>query len=157
MSFWKKNTKIAEQELFSDEGNVFSYETRHTRSVQNIANTDQPAVVKKPDALVLQVGRSYSGRIQTPRSIKIVGTFQGDLVSAGEIYIGPGAIVEGKLEAKAVIVEGRFKGTLKAEQMISIAAQGEVEGNLYCAKVNLREGGYLRGSCFIGGISLVAA
>lgn len=105
-----------------------------------------------------------TGRAPTPggatigASIVIDGEVSGseDMVIHGQVkgtvrlpdhrlQVGPEGRVEATAFARSIIVDGRVKGDLNAEQEIIVRGTGNVRGNLAAPRVGLEEGAKFKG------------
>lgn len=123
---------------------------------------------KKADSDVSQGTRSSApprpGRASTPggatigSSIVIDGDVTGseDMTIHGRVkgtvklpehrlQIGPDGHVEATAFARSIIVDGRVRGDLSAEQEIVVRGTGDVQGNLAAPRIGLEEGAKFKG------------
>lgn len=61
------------------------------------------------------------------------------------LQIGPDAHMEATTFARSIIVDGRVRGDLSAEQEIVVRATGDVQGNLSAPRIGLEEGAKFKG------------
>lgn len=61
------------------------------------------------------------------------------------LQVGSGGRVEATAFARSIIVDGRVRGDLSAEQEIIIRGNGDVQGNLKAPRIGLEEGAKFKG------------
>ncbi|MEI6471204.1 MAG: polymer-forming cytoskeletal protein [Holophagaceae bacterium] len=90
----------------------------------------------------------FKGEIHTAaQSLRIEGTVEGIIHSAGEVSIAPGGLVKGTILAKHLIVTGRAEGVFKISDCLEIHGTGYVEGDVEVGSLVVDEGGTLQGVC----------
>jgi cytoskeletal protein CcmA (bactofilin family) len=86
-----------------------------------------------------------TGSVSGPGDLLLEGELHGDVAIAGLLVIGEGGAVEGKVSAGNVVLAGRVKGRLTAQERVEIRASGRLEGNVICQKIAIAEGASLDG------------
>lgn len=61
------------------------------------------------------------------------------------LQIGPDGRVEATAHARSIVVDGRVKGDLTADQEIIVRRSGNVQGNLNAPRIGLEEGARFKG------------
>lgn len=80
----------------------------------------------------------FQGEISGSASLKIAGKFKGTInLQDGTVTIEESGNVKAELNAKNVIVEGKFSGDMVGGDTIHIMSTGDVSGNLKAANVVL--------------------
>ena len=67
------------------------------------------------------------------------------MVSKAEVIIGQPGSVEGDIQARRVLVSGRFEGTIRAERL-EIVASGRVSGEVSVSQLVIESGGQFDGT-----------
>jgi len=88
---------------------------------------------------------SVKGVLHSQRSIRIEGTFEGELNSQGEIYVGQNSKVKATLFAKHVVVAGEVVGNIEAIKSLHILKTGRVYGDISGDELKIDEGGIYKG------------
>ena len=88
---------------------------------------------------------SIKGVLHSQRSIRIEGSFEGEINSQGEIYIGQSSKVKATLIAKHVVVAGEVIGNIEAIKSLHILKTGRVYGNISGDELKIDEGGVYKG------------
>jgi len=92
-------------------------------------------------------GTEFKGDLKFKGSFRIDGYFQGKIESDSMLIIGE----KGKVEAEAyvgfVIINGEFKGNIRAVEKVEINSNGRVTGTIITPKLVVEEGAYLEANC----------
>ena len=86
----------------------------------------------------------------TLESLRIVGAHPGKtLATCGDILIESTSQLNIEISANNVIVRGRVRGSVSANDAIEVASTGHVIGDVKAAKIVVQEGGVIQGKCQI--------
>jgi cytoskeletal protein CcmA (bactofilin family) len=96
-------------------------------------------------------GTRFNGEIVCDSNIRIDGSFIGDMETKGRIVIGPQGSVEGNVRCQNCEVEGRIKGRLAVEELLSLKGASQVEGEVYYGQIAIEPGAKLSGTLHLGG------
>jgi cytoskeletal protein CcmA (bactofilin family) len=88
-----------------------------------------------------------TGDIKFKDSFRIDGKFKGKILSGTSLIIGESGDIEADIEVASVSINGRVKGTLKANERIEIFSLGRVIGKMITPKLIIEEGAFFQGSC----------
>ena len=88
---------------------------------------------------------AIKGTIHSQRSIRIEGTFEGDINSQGEIFVSETAKVNATLFAKHIIIAGEVIGNIEAVKSLQILKSGKVFGDISGDQLHIEEGGVYKG------------
>ena len=88
---------------------------------------------------------SIKGVMHTQRSIRIEGTFEGEVNSQGEIFIGQNSTVNAQVFGKDVVVAGEVVGNIEARKSLHILKTGRVYGDISGDQLKIEEGGIYKG------------
>jgi cytoskeletal protein CcmA (bactofilin family) len=89
---------------------------------------------------VLGAGSRITGRVTGDGSVRIDGQLKGEIVVSGAAEIGPGASVEGNVQAEAVDVSGTLLGDVSARGPVAIHSGALVRGELKGSEVSIEPG-----------------
>jgi len=92
----------------------------------------------------------FEGRLAFQGTIRIDGSYKGNIKVDGTLIVGPSGRVQADINASNVIVNGEVIGNLNAETVIEVHASGQVYGNLSAPKVTIHEGAVFQGQCQSG-------
>ncbi|MCP4050309.1 MAG: polymer-forming cytoskeletal protein [bacterium] len=87
----------------------------------------------------------FKGSLQTQRSIRIEGGFEGEINSQGEVYIGENSRVKANVFAKRIIIAGEITGNVEAIGGLHICKTGKVYGDITGDQLIIEEGAVYRG------------
>lgn len=90
-------------------------------------------------------GTSFNGRLLFEGTVRIDGSFCGDIFTRDTLIIGPEARVEAQVDADVVIVAGEFEGEIRALSRIEIQNGGVLRGEVSSPTLKIDEGGLFEG------------
>lgn len=96
-------------------------------------------------------GTSFTGEITCDSNIRIDGKFHGDMDTKGRLVIGPQGSVEGTIRCQNCEVEGRLKGRVEVEDLLSLKGSSVVEGEIHYGQISIEPGAKLSGTLHLGG------
>ncbi|MCG8403846.1 MAG: polymer-forming cytoskeletal protein [Phycisphaerales bacterium] len=86
----------------------------------------------------------------TLESLRIVGAHPGKtLATCGDILIEQTSQLNIEISANNVIVSGRVRGSVSANESIEVTPTGQVFGDVKAATIVVQEGGVIQGKCQI--------
>jgi cytoskeletal protein CcmA (bactofilin family) len=106
------------------------------------ANQEFPTVLG-PDAV-------FKGEMSFEKGMRVMGRFEGKVVSSGRVHVAREAKVQADMEAGAIIVEGEIQGNLSASDRIELKQSARYEGDLRAAKLVVDEGAVFSGHVSVG-------
>jgi cytoskeletal protein CcmA (bactofilin family) len=104
---------------------------------------------KGSERITTTLGREteFSGTMRFRDSLKIDGSFSGEIVSAGFLYVEHGASITANIHVGSVVVGGTVKGNIEATEKLEMLATGKVFGNIRTAKLKIADGVVFEGKC----------
>ena len=90
---------------------------------------------------------NFNGVLRFKESLKIDGTFEGEIESPGFLYIENGATVKADIKVGSVVVGGVVRGNIEASERLEMLTTGKVFGNIRTAKLNIADGVVFEGKC----------
>jgi cytoskeletal protein CcmA (bactofilin family) len=112
------------------------------------ASLEAPA---RPSTPVLAEGAVFEGLLVLPGPARIEGRVCGEVLAAGDVWIGPSGVVEAHLDGNVVVIEGCVDGDVRARSRIELRAGGRVRGRLSAPSLCMAEGSIVDGPCEAGG------
>lgn len=106
------------------------------------ANTEYPTTIGA-DA-------SFKGQLQFEKGARLLGKFEGEINTKGQMIVAEGARLSGEAHAGDIRVEGQVQGNLHASGKVQLAASGRLEGDIHAARLEVAEGAVLVGHCAVG-------
>jgi len=104
---------------------------------------------KATERISTTLGREteFNGVMRFRDSLKIDGTFSGEIVSSGFLYIEHGSSVTANIRVGSVVVGGTVHGNIEATEKLEMLASGRVYGNIRTAKLKIADGVVFEGKC----------
>jgi len=87
----------------------------------------------------------FTGSLNTQKSVRIEGFFEGEIISQGEIFVGENSKVKANLIAKNVVVAGEVIGNIEAINGLEIYRSGRVVGDITGDHLYVEEGAIYKG------------
>jgi cytoskeletal protein CcmA (bactofilin family) len=98
-------------------------------------------------------GTTIEGQLNSENDIRIDGTLKGTLECNAKVYIGSTGIIEGQVNCKNAVIEGRVDGNVKVSDTLKIEATGHISGDVVTNKLIVASGAVLNGTCKMGVVS----
>src|SRR3970282_165322 len=92
----------------------------------------------------------FKGQLQFEKGVKLLGKFDGEISTEGQLVIADGGTLTGDVKAGTIRVDGQFKGNLSASTKVQLSASARVEGDLQTQRLEVAEGAVLVGR-WVGG------
>jgi len=104
---------------------------------------------KSAERITTTLGKEtdFNGVMRFRDSLKIDGTFSGEIVSSGFLYVEQGAVITANIRVGSVVVGGTVKGNIEATEKLEMLATGKVYGNIRTAKLRIADGVIFEGKC----------
>lgn len=92
----------------------------------------------------------FKGHLQFEKGVRLLGKFEGEIASEGELVIAEGATLNGDVKAGTVRIDGQVKGNLEAKAKVHLTSSARLEGDVQAARLEVAEGAVLIGRCVVG-------
>ncbi|MBI4061135.1 MAG: polymer-forming cytoskeletal protein [Elusimicrobia bacterium] len=92
----------------------------------------------------------FHGALVVKGSLRIEGSFEGDISDAVDVEVGAKGRVVGNLAAETIMIAGEVLGDIVAARSLEILASGRVTGDVRTPKLKVEEGAFYDGSCSMG-------
>ncbi len=104
---------------------------------------------KGMERIITTLGREtdFNGVMRFKDSLKIDGSFSGEIVSTGFLYVEQGATITANIRVGSVVVGGTVKGNIEATEKLEMLTTGKVFGNIRTAKLKIADGVVFEGKC----------
>jgi cytoskeletal protein CcmA (bactofilin family) len=89
----------------------------------------------------------FNGTMRFRDSLKIDGSFTGEIVSSGFLYVEQGASITANIHVGSIVVGGTVKGNIEATEKLEMLSTGKVFGNIRTAKLKIADGVVFEGKC----------
>ncbi|MGA3301114.1 MAG: polymer-forming cytoskeletal protein [Candidatus Acidiferrales bacterium] len=98
------------------------------------------------NAAVLGPGLTVKGQISGDEDLQIEGKVEGPIALKGQrLTVGSSGEIVSDVHAREVIVYGKVRGNLFAEDRVEVKKDGSVVGNITGGRVLIEDGAYLKG------------
>ena len=91
-------------------------------------------------------GTIFEGVINVDNSVRIDGTFKGELTCSGALTISQSGEAYADLEGRDIYINGIVRGTIRAEK-VRLDSQARFIGDVYASALSVSEGAVFHGSC----------
>ncbi len=105
-------------------------------------NNDYPTVIG-PDA-------SFKGELKFQKGMRLLGKFEGEIDSKGDLLIAEGANLAGDVKAGTVKIDGVMTGNLEAAGKVKLSASAHLEGDMRTARLEVADGAMFSGHVVVG-------
>jgi len=92
-------------------------------------------------------GTEITGETSFAGGLRVEGTVKGKMRSEGTLVIGPSGKVQAELEVRKTVVEGEFRGVIRAAERVEIRKAGKVYGDIYAPCLIIEGGAFFEGRC----------
>ena len=92
-------------------------------------------------------GTMVEGTVTSESDIRVDGTIKGILHCKAKVIIGPSGFIDGEVKCVNAMIEGRFNGKLRVEELLSIKENAEVVGDVSTGKLMIQPGAVFNVSC----------
>lgn len=99
---------------------------------------------------ILGADAVFKGHLQFEKGVRLLGHFEGEISSSGELLVAEGATLNGDVKAGQLRVEGQVKGNVDAKSKIQLTSSARLEGDIQAQRLEVAEGAVLVGRCVIG-------
>ena len=95
---------------------------------------------------VIDHGCEFEGKLCFQGTVRIGGTFRGEIYTPDTLIIGEGARIQGKIDAGTVIISGEVSGSVKAKYRVEIHSPAIFRGDILTPSLSVDEGVIFEGS-----------
>lgn len=99
---------------------------------------------------VLGADTHIKGEMTFAGNARLLGTFEGRIVTKGDLHVADSAACKASLEAARIIVDGTVEGDIVAHDRVELNATAQVTGNLTAHALVVSEGASFVGHCKVG-------
>ncbi len=93
----------------------------------------------------LGAGTHYQGKLNFEGSVRIDGTFVGEIQSEGTLIVGKDAKVEGQIRVGQLILSGNLQGEILAGKKVVLHKTANLTGSMHTPSLVIEEGAVLEG------------
>jgi cytoskeletal protein CcmA (bactofilin family) len=95
---------------------------------------------------VIDHGCEFEGKLCFQGTVRIGGTFRGEIYTPDTLIVSEGARVYGTVEAGTVIISGEINGTVQAKHRVEIHHPAIFRGDILTPSLSVDEGVIFEGS-----------
>lgn len=95
---------------------------------------------------ILDHGCEFEGKLCFQGTVRIGGTFRGEIFTPDTLVIGEGARVDGQIEAGVVIISGEVNASVRAKHRVEIHQPAVFRGDILTPSLSVDEGVIFEGS-----------
>ena len=92
----------------------------------------------------------FKGELSFEKGARLLGTFEGQVVTKGEFVVAEGAKLRGEVDAANIRLDGEVHGNLKASEKVQLSASARLEGDLQTTRLEVADGAVFVGRCVVG-------
>lgn len=92
-------------------------------------------------------GTVIEGTFRFDSTVCIHGTLSGDVASSSALIVGEQAEVDAKIKVGSLIILGRVRGDIEADDLVEIRANGCLEGDIITKRLVIEDGATFSGTC----------
>jgi len=100
--------------------------------------------------VLVPFGGAFEGQVAITGPTRIDGSVRGSLRGTGDLVLGAGGRIEGRVECESLESEGEIVGPVSVRTRVRLAAGARVDGDLQAPIVSLDEEAILNGRVQIG-------
>lgn len=89
---------------------------------------------------VIDQGCEFEGKLCFQGTVRINGTFRGEIFTPDTLVIGEDARVYGDIEAGIVVISGEVIGNVRAKHRVEIHRPGVFRGDIFAPSLKVDEG-----------------
>lgn len=98
---------------------------------------------------LLDHGASFEGRLTFEGTVRIGGTFKGEIFTQDTLVINAGANVEAQVEADVVIISGNVSGNIFARRRVIMHPPAVFKGTVTSPSLRIDEGVMFEGASYM--------
>ncbi|MCB9027180.1 MAG: polymer-forming cytoskeletal protein [Bdellovibrionaceae bacterium] len=98
---------------------------------------------------LLDKGATFDGRLTFEGTVRIGGTFEGEIFTNDTLIINPGAKVEAQIEADTVVISGNVKGNIFAKRRVIMHPPASFQGTVTAPSLRIDEGVVFEGASYM--------
>jgi len=104
-------------------------------------------IEEKMTTSVIGKETEFKGSLKDRGSIRIDGSFEGEIETEGSLIVGEDAVVRANIKARSVIIGGKVMGDISCEERVELFSSGSLEGKVIASDLTIAEGAFFNGEC----------
>lgn len=94
---------------------------------------------------ILDQGTEFEGKLTFQGTVRIDGTFKGEVFSKSHIVVGQSGRIEGNAQIGSIAISGHFLGNINAKEKVELTSTAVVEGDITTPSLVIEDGVKLNG------------
>ena len=90
-------------------------------------------------------GAEFIGKLIFNGSVRIDGSFQGEIFGEGSLVVGEGAMIKANIAVKSIYISGDVQGDIDVKDKINIHSKGKFSGDVRAPVFIMEEGAIFDG------------
>lgn len=90
---------------------------------------------------------TFEGKLIFDGTVRIDGTFKGEIETPNVLVVGQGAKVQATVKVGSIIVNGEVEGDIIATESVELNAPAVIRGNITTPELTMAQGVIFEGSC----------
>ena len=82
-------------------------------------------------------GTRVEGTVTSENDIRVDGTIVGTLTCKAKVIVGPSGVIEGDVKCENAVIEGRFEGNIKVNQLLHVKETANINGTVITGKLRV--------------------
>lgn len=104
----------------------------------------------EPKESLIAADLTIEGKIEGAGSVRIAGSFKGDVHVQGDVTIEVGSRVTGQVRARTVVVAGELHGNIEGATRVELLESGAIAGDVKAGTLTVAAGSRMRGQVDFG-------
>jgi len=92
----------------------------------------------------------FSGDVTFSGGMRVDGAIKGSIQSDATLIVGPDGLIDAEVNVRKVVINGEFRGVIRAADRVEIHKEGRVFGDIYTPCLIIEAGATFEGSCNMG-------
>jgi cytoskeletal protein CcmA (bactofilin family) len=101
-------------------------------------------------ATLISPGTVLNGDVKSESDLRVDGTIKGNVKCDAKIIIGTTGFVEGNIDGSNADIFGKVAGNVSVKELLQLKEQGNIEGNIIAAKLQIDPTAVFNGKCQMG-------
>lgn len=111
--------------------------------------TPESLITKGQVTALLDQGAAFDGRLTFEGTVRIGGSFKGEIFTNDTLVVQPGAKVEAQIEADTVIISGTVIGNIFARRRVVMHPPAIFQGTVTTPSLRIEEGVVFEGASYM--------
>jgi cytoskeletal protein CcmA (bactofilin family) len=150
MSLWKDSTPSKPKPATPDARDTPRVEPAVRSEPANFSSAPQSEPDRPRKESVIAADLTIEGKIEGSGSVRIAGTFKGDIRVQGDLTVESGARVNGAVRADKVVIAGELEGNVEGAKRVELQAGGSITGDVTAGAFTVAAGSRMRGQVAFG-------